>query len=151
MTRVFLTTGLCAALTGLVWGSDLLPATAKPLSEILQILEANGIAQVKEAEFDDGLWEIEGVRDQKGVELRVNPATGAILTEEADQHSHLPPATAKSALQIAQQLEGAGFKPVYEIEWKGKYWKAEAIHQNVRRDLHLSPETGEILSNELDD
>ncbi len=52
------------------------PANAKPLAEILTLLEKDGIGVIHEVEFDDGLWEIEARKDGRDVELKADPVTG---------------------------------------------------------------------------
>lgn len=55
------------------------PAEAKPLSEIVEMLEDGGdVAYVDEVEWDDrGYWEVEYVRKDGGkVEVKLDPVSG---------------------------------------------------------------------------
>ncbi len=62
------------------WFSDEVPpANAKPLSEIIKVVEDQGFRTISEVEFDDGVWKIEAhQRDGKEVHLRVDAVAGAI-------------------------------------------------------------------------
>ncbi len=80
----------------LVQASDKPPADALPLSEIISMLEAKGYQPVLEASFDDdslftdndvsdnGVWEIEAIKDGYQRELKVDPLEGVILSDELD-------------------------------------------------------------------
>ena len=61
------------------------PEGALPLSVILGRLEAKDYTQIVEAEFEDGVWEIEYIVDGEERELRVDPMTGEILPEKAEE------------------------------------------------------------------
>ena len=54
------------------------PATAKPLSAIVQSVEALGLGGITEVEFDDGFWEIDIRKDGRKIKLTVDPMTGEI-------------------------------------------------------------------------
>lgn len=51
------------------------PENAKPLAEILAGLESE-VGVIEEAEFDDGLWEIEARKDGRKVKVKVDPVSG---------------------------------------------------------------------------
>ena len=84
--RTLKMTFLALAMTGAAgaahagWFSDeLLPANAKPLSEIVKSVEDKGYKIITELEFDDGVWKIEVHRpDGKEVHIKVDPVSGAI-------------------------------------------------------------------------
>jgi hypothetical protein len=58
------------------------PDNALPLSEIIERLETAGYTTIIDAEFEDGVWEIEHVVDGEEHELHVDPVTGEILPAE---------------------------------------------------------------------
>jgi hypothetical protein len=60
-----------------VW--TLPPAGAKPASEIAAQVEALGIGQITDLEFDDRRWEIEVRNGVRRAEFRIDPMTGATL------------------------------------------------------------------------
>jgi hypothetical protein len=73
-----------AALGGAGWFSDEQPpAGAKPLSEIIKMLEDQGMRDITEVEFDGGVWKIEvHNRDGSEVDVRVDPLTGEIRSRK---------------------------------------------------------------------
>jgi len=62
------------------WFSDELPpANAKPLSEIVKMIEEKGYRAITEIEFDDGVWKVEAHQsDGKEVHIKVDALSGAI-------------------------------------------------------------------------
>jgi hypothetical protein len=62
------------------WFSDELPpSNAKPLSEIIKMVEDKGFKTITEVDFDDGVWSIEAHQtDGKEVKLKADPITGEI-------------------------------------------------------------------------
>lgn len=60
--------------------ADKPPGDAKPLSEIILILESQGYGPVVDVEFDDGLWEVEAYRDNTRREVKVDPRSGDIVS-----------------------------------------------------------------------
>ncbi len=130
---------------------DVLPEGAKPLSAILQQLEGQGISQIKEANFDDGVWEIEGMRGANGVDLKVDAKLGTIIHEKADRHTNLPPKDQLSVSAIARALENEGYAPIYELDWKTKHWEAEATFKSQRHKVLVNPTTGKVISSRRDD
>ncbi|MEQ3629592.1 MAG: PepSY domain-containing protein [Hyphomonas sp.] len=67
-----------SACTHAGWFSDETPpANAKPLSEIIKVLEDQGHKTITEIEFEDGVWEIEiHQSDGKEIKLKVDPVSG---------------------------------------------------------------------------
>jgi hypothetical protein len=61
------------------------PEDALPASAILAKLEAQGYAQIIEAEFEDGVWEVTYVRNGEELELNADPITGEVVTEEQEE------------------------------------------------------------------
>lgn len=78
-TAVVSTFGISQAIAG-----ERPPADAKPLVEIIEALEAQGYAPITEISMDDGVWEVEAYKNDEERELRVNPVTGAILSDRKD-------------------------------------------------------------------
>jgi len=62
-----------------------LPENAKPLSEILNAVKAQGYGPILEIELDKEGREIETVRGGETVELVADPETGEIRAEEAEE------------------------------------------------------------------
>jgi hypothetical protein len=72
--------GLASNVAQADWFSDELPpANAKPLSEIIKMVEDKGFKTITEVDFDDGVWKVEARQaDGKETTLRVDPLTGDI-------------------------------------------------------------------------
>jgi hypothetical protein len=137
--------------TGLAVAGGLPPQDAKPLSEVLAAVETHGISAISDVSFDDGVWEIEGYRGQQPVELHVHPQSLAIISEHPDEPHERPSAGGLSAAAVAKHLEQAGYGPILDLEWDHTQWDAEAMNQNGRRDLKISPQTGKVLSDRAED
>jgi hypothetical protein len=60
------------------------PATAKPLSEIVESLEAESHTVITNIDFDDWLWVVRVYKAGLEFELRVDPVTGEILSIRPD-------------------------------------------------------------------
>jgi hypothetical protein len=60
------------------------PATARPLSEIVKSLEAEGHTVITDIDFDDWVWLVRSYKAGLEFELRVDPVTGKILSIRPD-------------------------------------------------------------------
>ena len=60
------------------------PATAKPLSEIVKSLEAEGHTVITDIDFDDWVWVVRSYKAGLEFELRVDPVTGEVLSIRPD-------------------------------------------------------------------
>jgi uncharacterized membrane protein YkoI len=142
---------LAAAMTSIGLGADVPPQAAKPLSEVLIALESGGLKSVTEISFDDGSWEVEGLRDGKPVELHVDPLTSKILSERADEMHPGFPSDGKSLPEICKQIEAAGYGPITDIDLEPAGWEIETMRNGAQRQLVVDLRTGKILSDQADD
>jgi len=60
------------------------PADAKPLSDVVKALEDQGYSPVTEVSIDNGVWEVEAYKDGQERELRVDPVTAKIISDQPD-------------------------------------------------------------------
>ena len=60
------------------------PKGSKPLSAIVSILLDGGYTDVNDVSFEGRSWEVEARRDGVKRELRVNPETGEVISDRAD-------------------------------------------------------------------
>lgn len=60
------------------------PGDARPLSEIVAGLERQGYGPIVEVEFEDGRWEVEAYREGRRFDLRVDPYSGAVISERLE-------------------------------------------------------------------
>ena len=111
------------------------PSNARPLSEIIEILESKGYDPIIEMEFEDDYWEVEAFRENTLVEVRVDSVTGLILPD--------PPPTGQIPIaEVVKKLEQAGYQ-VVEIELEESEWEIEAYRcESV--DVRIDPESGAI-------
>lgn len=138
--RTALVLGLAAA--GFAFAQD--GAGGLPSSEILQRVEQAGFSDVRDLEFDDGLWEVKALdRDGRRVELLVDPASGEIIDPRS--------APALSADDIRSRLESQGYTRVRDIEYDDGRWEVEATNPRGEPvDLKLDPRDGSILREKVD-
>ena len=142
---------LAAAITSVGLGADVPPTTAKRLSEVLIALDAGGLKSVTEVSFDDGDWEVEGMREGKSVELHVDPLTSKVLSERADEiHASLPN-DGMSLSAICKQIEAAGYGPITDADLEPAGWEIETLRNGTERQLMIDSRTGKILSDQPDD
>ena len=129
---------LFASLTlasGAVAAADTGPA------DVTATLNAAGYADVRELEFEDGVWEAE-VRRANGLwsEVAVDAETGEVF----DAMSTRPLIDADAVLAA---IERAGYRQVHDHDRDGALWDAEAIDAaGTRVELRISGYDGHIVS-----
>lgn len=113
-------------------------------TEIMQAVEQAGYTDIRDVEFDGGLWEVEATgTDGRRVDLQIDPRTGEVLDPNA--------APALTAADIASRLQSQGYSNVRDIEFDDGRYEVEATNsagQNV--DLKVHPRDGSILGEEFD-
>lgn len=60
------------------------PVKAKPLSEIIKMLENKGYSPITEVEIEGGRWEIEAYKGSEKREIKVDAITAEILSDRKD-------------------------------------------------------------------
>ena len=119
----------------------------KPLSVILQMVEAKGTRTVFSAENHRGLWEVVSCERRQMVcrEDAIDGVSGAVRRSERELVLDLrPPATAKPASGIARGIEAAGLGDIRELEWDTRAWEARVRNANGRAELQVDPMTGAV-------
>lgn len=113
-------------------------------ADVVQRVEQAGYTDVRDVEFDDGLWDVEATSaDGRRVELHIDPASGEILD----------PATAPrlTAADVANRLQAQGYSNVRDIEFDDGRYEVEATDPSGRDvDLKVHPGDGRILSQDDD-
>ena len=125
--------------------------TGKTLLEIVAKLEQDGYDPITDVSLDRGQWEIEAHKFGTPLELRVDPASGAIVSEHQDDGDPVPPAGAKKLSEIVRGVVAAGYTGIEEISFEGRSWEVEAVRNGTRRELRVDPTTGSIVSDRVDD
>lgn len=150
--RSVITLGMLLALVlaPLTASGDTPPRSSKSLSSILEAVMDAGYTDVTEVSFDDGRWEIECLKGRKSVGLAVNPQSGKVVTEYADEPHPQLPAQGEPLLAIVRRLEKDGYTPIKKVDFEVNGWEVEALHDSTWRELTLATD-GKILTDQLDD
>lgn len=134
------TTRLITALALASLSTAALAAIGSP-ADLTRTLNAAGYAEVRELEFDDGLWEAE-VRRANGLwgDVAIDPATGEIFDAlSAHPLIELP--------QVLASLERNGYTQVHDLDREGALWDADAVDaQGMRVELRISGYDGRVLN-----
>src|SRR5690349_18720421 len=118
------TAGLLASVAGLVHAAG--------SADVVARLQAAGYAEVRDIEFDGGLWEAEVRRaDGRWGEVAFDEASGEIF-DAKDGRAVL------DARAIAEALEAAGYTSISDLDRDGALWEAEALDaQGTRVELRV--------------
>lgn len=144
-----LTTMIAIAPTTMA-AADSPPADAKPVVEIVQRLEKEGYAPVTGFSFDDGNWEFEVSREGASRELTVDPMSGEILGEYADDVDPRPPKGAMPLSELLLGLQKAGYADVHEASFERRVWEIEIYRDGAERELQVDPITGKVTGDRAD-
>ncbi len=150
MVYKWMLAGLVLTLSGAATASSL-QAQEKSLIDIVSSLEKDGIGPIVEVEFDDGVWEIEGYRDDIAYEFKVDPKTGKMVSEHRDDTNVKPPADSLRLSEILKKLDQAEYIHIREISFENRSWEVEASRNGQRRELRVDPKDGTVLSDRIDD
>lgn len=137
---------IALAIGGVVVAGERLLQRHLPLSEILTRVEQSGLTDIVEADYDDGIWEIEGFRNGAGVEVHVHPATGKMLSEHPENIEWRPQAGQKTALEVVTALEKSDEDRIEEIDWERDHWVVEVKGPKGERKFLVDPATGKVVS-----
>jgi hypothetical protein len=138
------TTTLALTLS-LAAGSVAAQSPAGP-ADITRQLNAAGYSEVRDIEFDDGLWEAE-VRGKDGRwhDVAVDGTSGELMDDRGGRPL-LPMA------DITASLAAAGFSNVHDLDLDDAVWEADATTaQGQRVELRINAHTGKVLSESIDD
>lgn len=115
-------------------------------AELIERLNAAGYGEIRDIEFDDGLWEVEVRRDEgRWVEIHVDPASGEIF----DRHAGRPLLDAEA---IRAALTAQGYREIKDLDRDGAIWEVDAINRRGEAvDLRVSGFDGRVLYEERDD
>lgn len=138
-------TPLILALGALLAGTATAAAPAAGPNEATAALRAAGHAEVRELEFDDGLWEAE-VRLANGrwADVAVDPATGEVFDA-------MSPRRLIEIQEVIAAVERAGYTQVHDLDRDGALWDADAFGTDGQRyELRISGYDGRILNARVD-
>ncbi len=108
-------------------------------------LQAAGYSEVRDIEFDSGLWEAEVRRaDGKWAEVSIDEATGEIFDPAAGR-------AMLDARSVAEALETAGYSEISDLDRDGALWEAEARGSDGQRvELRISGYDGRVVSSDVE-
>ena len=145
--RPLLATLLLALACGAAWATEVPPADAQPLSQILEAVEKNHPGVIVSADFDERRWEVVSCSaDGRSCrELRIDPRTAKTLRDSRDMNFDIrPPAGGKTAAQIARAIEERKLGTISEIEFDDPVWEVTVNGNGVRAKLYVDPVSGDI-------
>ena len=113
--------------------------------DVTATLRAAGYAEVRELEFEDGLWEAE-VRRANGLwgEVAIDAATGEVFDALSSRPLIELPA-------VLAAIDAAGYRQVHDVDREGALWDADALDAAGRRvELRLSGYDARVLHVQTD-
>lgn len=121
---------------------------AEPMGpqQVVSLLQQAGYREIRDIEFDDGLWEAE-VRRPYGrwEEISIEPDTGEI-------HDLRGQREAMPMRKLLEALEGQGYRDFTDIDRDAGVWNIEATDAQGRRmELKVSGRDGRVLNSRFDD
>lgn len=127
------------------------PADAKPIVEIVEQLEAQGYGPFVEISFDDGHWDVEVCKENLQYELAVDARTGKVFAEHRDDADPRPPKDALKLSRILRKLSNSGYANFKDVSFERRAWEIECVRKDTKREIHVDPATGQVISDRLDD
>lgn len=115
-------------------------------ADVTQRLSAAGYTEVRDVEFDDGLWEAE-VRhaDGRWHDVAIDGSTGEVL----DDRSKTPLLT---AAELLTRLEAAGYTDIRDTDLDDAVWEVDATNKAGQRvELRVNAHSGKVISEGQDD
>lgn len=134
--------GLCLAAPALA--DDRPPADARPLAEVVAILENGHVDVITEIDWDDNKWEIEARKDDKWFDFDVSPSGEILKRESSGSEDDVPPAGSLPLSHILNGVERAHAPArVTDVEFDDDHWEIE-LHDGDREiELKINPRTGQ--------
>lgn len=120
--------------------------SARGPDDITRQLNAAGYTEVRDIEFDDGLWEAEvRGRDGRWHDVAVDAANGELMDDRGGR-ALLP------ADQLVAGLGAAGYRDIHDLDLDDAVWEADATTASGQRvELRINAHTGKVLSESIDD
>jgi uncharacterized membrane protein YkoI len=109
-------------------------------------IQAAGYTEIRELEFDDGLWEAE-VRLPDGTwhDIAIDARSGEILDDRSGQ-------PILRSEEIVHRLTAAGFADIRDMDLEDAIWEVDARRADgVRVELRVNAHNGAVISESFDD
>ncbi len=137
-----------ACLLSLNLFSDRLPNDAKPIAEVIEVIEKAGYTEIKELEYEDGVWKADVFLDNKKRNLTLHPKTGEIIQDKGDNYSGYMERVPKGAIPLAdlvKSLNKSGYIHITEISLDGGIWEVDVYVDNGKKELFVDVKNGKVL------
>lgn len=109
-------------------------------------LAAAGYAEIRDLEFDDGIWQADvRLADGRWHDVALDPTTGELI----DDRSGRP---ILDSQQVIAKLSAAGFRDFRDMDLEDGIWEVDATRQDgARVELRINGHTGAVMVERLDD
>jgi uncharacterized membrane protein YkoI len=109
-------------------------------------IQAAGYSEIRELEFDDGLWEAEvRLPDGTSHDIAIDARSGEIL----DDRSGRPILRSE---EIVHRLTAAGFADIRDIDLEDAIWEVDARRADgARVELRVNAHSGAVMTESFDD
>jgi hypothetical protein len=143
LRRSMLMSAIVAGAIGLAFAAH--AVTPRSSADVAADLNRAGYAEVREIEYDDGLWEAEVRRaDGRWGEVHVDPVSGEVFDAQAGR-------ALLDAAALAAALQSQGYTAIEDLDREGATWSAEAVGPDGQRvELRLSGYDGRVLHSEAE-
>jgi hypothetical protein len=120
-------------------------AQSQGIEDVRTKLQAAGYTEIRDVEFDSGLWEAEVRRaDGRWGEVALDPSSNEVF-DAKDGRALI------DARGVADALEAAGYTEVSDLDRDGALWEAEARGPDGQRvELRLSGHDGRVLHSDVE-
>lgn len=115
-------------------------------ADITRILNAAGYTEIRDVEFDDGVWEAD-VRGSDGRwhDVAVDASNGDLMDDHGGR-------ALLTATELANRLAAAGYRDVHDLDLDDAVWEADATSPAGQRvELRVNAHTGRVISESIDD
>ena len=128
--------------------ADRIDDNTKPINEIIEVIENAGYTEIKEIEYDDGVWKVTVFLEGKKRKLTLHPETGEVIKDKASTYTGYMERVPKDAMPLAKlvkSLNENGYKAITEISLDGGVWEIEVYVDNKKKELMVNVKTGKVL------
>lgn len=134
---------LAGALAAPVVAEDRPPADARPLAEVVALLENGQIDVITEIDWDSDKWEIEARKDDKWFDLDISPSGEILKRESTGPEKDVPPADSLPLSHILNGIERAHAPArITEVEFDDDHWEIQLRDGDRKIDLKINPRSG---------
>lgn len=127
-----------------VHGDDIPPPDSRPLSSILQSVEARQQGTITEAEFDDRMWEVKVCGRRDCQKLYLSPYSADEVRRKWTRSDEIPPQGSIPLSAIVRSVEAQGLGTITEVEFDNGVWEVKLRKHRQKIKLAVDPITGNL-------